>query len=397
MHNKLNCIGCTACYSICPQQCISMREDSEGFLYPFIDKQNCTKCIKCEKVCPVFMQGVARKPLKIYAVKNPDDEVRCASSSGGVFSLIAEHMIKNGGIVFGARFNDNWEVIHDYTETIEGLAAFRGSKYVQSIIGDTYKTVEEFLRRGRKILYTGTPCQIAGLKAFLGESYNNLLTVDFVCHGVPSPLVWKKYLDEVIKTMNIQYISSINFRNKNYGWRHFNLAITYSDKTQNDVLFIENLNVNSFFKGFLYNLYLRPSCYNCPVKLLKSGSEITIADYWGIWKILPDFDDNKGVSLVLVNTEKGEKLYSLLDKNERETTYAEALRENSMIEKSVLPHRNRALFFEKYHNEPIIPLINKITNYSFVKRIIIVALSRLGLLIFVNRILNKKIIYLLFQ
>ena len=197
--NKKLCTGCAACYSICPVRCISMQEDSEGFLYPVVEKDKCTSCKKCETVCPAIVQRNERKPLYVYAAKNLNEEIRRQSSSGGIFTLIAESIIQEGGVVFGARFNENWEVVHDYTETIEGLAAFRGSKYVQSRIGNTYLSAKDFLLAGRKVLFSGTPCQIAGLKAFLQDDYDNLLTVDLVCHGVPSPLVWKRYLDETIK------------------------------------------------------------------------------------------------------------------------------------------------------------------------------------------------------
>jgi len=192
------CTGCNACYSICPAHCISIQEDPEGFLYPVIEKEKCTSCKKCENICPAAVKGNKRKPLSVYAARNPDEQIRRQSSSGGIFTLIAEYIIQKGGVVFGARFNDNWEVVHDYTETVEGLAVFRGSKYVQSRIGDTYIKTKNFLLAGRKVLFSGTPCQIAGLKAYLQKDYDNLLTVDLVCHGVPSPLVWKRYLDEVI-------------------------------------------------------------------------------------------------------------------------------------------------------------------------------------------------------
>ena len=201
--NKSDCVGCFACCSICPVDCIAMQDDKEGFLYPFYhDKKQCINCGCCKKVCPVITQRNDSKPLGVYAAKNPDEKIRLQSSSGGIFTLLAEHIINEGGVVFGARFNENWEIIHSYAETIEGVATFRGSKYVQSKIGESYKQAKFFLTMGggRKVLFSGTPCQIAGLKAFLQKDYSNLLTVDFVCHGVPSPLVWKKYLDELLVT-----------------------------------------------------------------------------------------------------------------------------------------------------------------------------------------------------
>lgn len=187
--DKKDCCGCSACVQKCPKQCISLKEDNEGFLYPEVDKSMCINCGLCEKVCPVLHQGESRKPLKVYAAKNQDEEIRRQSSSGGIFTLLAEKTIQDGGVVFGARFDEHWEVKHDYTETIEGLAAFRGSKYVQSRMEDNYRKAEMFLKQGRKVLFSGTPCQVAGLKRFLRKYYGNLLTIDMVCHGVPSPLV----------------------------------------------------------------------------------------------------------------------------------------------------------------------------------------------------------------
>lgn len=196
--DKKDCCGCSSCVQRCPKQCITLKEDNEGFLYPIVNKEICISCGLCEKVCPVLSQGEPRKPLKVYAAKNQDEEIRRQSSSGGVFTLLAEQVIREGGVVFGAIFDENWEVKHDFAETIEGLAPFRGSKYVQSRIDDNYKKAERFLNQGRKVLFSGTPCQIAGLKRFLRNEYDNLLTVDFVCHGVPSPGVWRQYLKETV-------------------------------------------------------------------------------------------------------------------------------------------------------------------------------------------------------
>jgi len=431
--DKQICTGCAACYSICvPWACISMKEDAEGFLYPVVDEKKCTQCKQCERICPAIVQGKERKPLNVYAAKNPNEEIRKESSSGGMFTLLAEHVINEGGVVFGARFNADWEVVHDYTETIQGLAAFRGSKYVQSEIGDMYIKARYFLSTGRTVLFSGTPCQIAGLKAFLQKDYDNLLTVDLVCHGVPSPLVWKKYLEEVIskiisttppntrivvfdikfrdkiygwkplltfsisfivdKSMDIKNISIIKFRDKRHGWGKNHFTITSFDKDKKTVTFIENSNINSFMKGFLQNLYLRPSCYNCQAKSFRSGSDITIADYWGIQNVLPEFDDEKGVSLVMVNTEKGREIYALLDKDEQETTYIDAFTGNSVIEKSALEHKKRTLFFEKFNTEAVIPLIDRLTADSLplrLKKMVVAFLRRLKIHTFVKIVLKK--------
>ena len=194
--DKANCCGCSACYSACPKQCISMVEDEEGFRYPIIDKSKCIDCGLCEKVCPVLNVSNPNKPASIFAFSNKSEDIRLKSSSGGAFSLLAELVLSQGGVVFGAAYDNNWEVAHTYIERIEDLDMLRRSKYVQSRIGDTYKQAKNFLKEGRKVLFTGTPCQISGLRHYLRKDYENLITMDFVCHSAPSPKVWRKFLRE---------------------------------------------------------------------------------------------------------------------------------------------------------------------------------------------------------
>lgn len=330
--DKSQCCGCNACVQRCPKQCIAMCEDEEGFLYPEVDEAICIDCGLCENVCPVINQADARIPLQVYAAKNTDEKIRMHSSSGGVFSILAEQTIKQGGVVFGARFDENWEVKHDYTETIDGVSVFRGSKYVQSKTGDTFKQAEQFLKQNRKVLFSGTPCQIVALKRYLKKEYENLLLVDFICHGVPSPGVWRKYLKQVIAlTCDKNTVSShlklllsernalvegISFRDKRLGWQKYSFSLTLSTTDEsgnkNTVSLSESLNENLFMRGFLANLYLRPSCYACPANKGKSGSDITLGDYWGISSLMPDYDDDKGISAISVNTEKGKAVYATL-------------------------------------------------------------------------------------
>jgi coenzyme F420-reducing hydrogenase beta subunit len=182
-----------------------MQEDMEGFLYPGVNEECCCDCGLCNKVCPIINPLGTRKPLYVYAAKSRDEEIRRQSSSGGIFTLLAERILDENGVVFGARFDGNWEVMHDYVETKEGLGFFRGSKYVQSRIGESYLQAQEFLEKGRKVLFSGTPCQISGLKLFLGKEYDNLLTIDFVCHGVPSPKVWRMYLSQLVDNQAITW------------------------------------------------------------------------------------------------------------------------------------------------------------------------------------------------
>ena len=360
--DKHNCCGCAACVQACPKQCISFNEDEQGFRYPLVDESVCIDCGLCEKVCPVIHQADAKKPLKVYAAQNPNEEIRLKSSSGGIFTMLAESVIDEGGVVFGVQFDKNWEVEHAYTESKEGLAAFRGSKYLQSRTGETYKQARDFLKAGRKVLYSGTSCQIAGLKKFLRKEYENLITVDVVCHGAPSPLVWRTYLNEfkkcpkgiagknsVCSSLNeTPVITGISFRDKSTGWKKFGFVLrgksaSKADKNtvlssvntyKDDVLLYETLDYNLFMQVFLNNLCLRPSCSICPAKSGKCGSDITLADYWGIWNHYPQWDDDKGTSLVLVNSSKGLQQFSLLKSNYIETTYLDGFASNPAIENS---------------------------------------------------------------
>jgi coenzyme F420-reducing hydrogenase beta subunit len=345
-----------------------MYEDEEGFLYPVVDIKTCTDCGLCEKVCPVINYKVGKKPNLVYAAKSHDEQIRMESSSGGVFTLLAEQIIKDGGIVFGARFNENWEVIHDYTETIEGLSAFRGSKYVQSRIGKTYSQAKQFLKAGRKVLFSGTPCQIAGLKLFLRKEYDKLLTVDFVCHGVPSPMIWIKYLSYLADNQSLaMWIENINFRSKTNGWKNYNFVLYPKNSEQK---FVEPLHKNLFMKGFLSDLYLRPSCHRCPTKSLSSGSDITLGDFWGIQNVLPNFDDDKGVSLVMINSEKGKSAFNSIDVVRQETAYKSAVQYNPAIEISMKPSEKRSEFFRFLSNENLNSLILRLTHQTFAKRIL---------------------------
>jgi coenzyme F420-reducing hydrogenase beta subunit len=389
LENKTDCCGCNACVQSCPKDCITMQEDNEGFLYPSINIETCIDCSLCEKVCPEIHQGKGRKPLQVFAAKNKNEKIRVQSSSGGIFTLLAEKTIEENGVVFGARFDENWEVIHDYTETIEGLSAFRGSKYVQSRIGETFSQTKQFLKAGLKVLFSGTPCQIAGLKLFLQKDYENLLTVDFVCHGVPSPKVWRKYLNE----LSNETVSGISFRDKTKGWKVFSFSLSKNNQKQG--LFIETLHQNVFMKGFLKDLYLRPSCYDCPSKSFKSGSDITLGDYWGIQDILPEFDDDKGVSLVMINSVKGQEVYNQLNTESIGTTYENALAGNPSIETSVRKTGKRDVFMKNMEAKDgsIIDLINKITKLSFrewMRIRVIKILVHLKLFTIIQRICGKK-------
>ena len=297
---KKDCTGCYACVNICPQQCISMEVDNEGFWYPKVDNENCVQCKLCIYCCPINQRAAVGEQFPdAYACRNKDDEIRLGSSSGGVFYLLGRHALDNGGVVFGARFDSHFHIVHGWTETEEGLLEFMGSKYVQSKIGDSYKHAEAFLRQGRKILFTGTPCQIAGLKSYLRKEYSNLLCVDFICHGVPSPKAWIKYL-HFQEERTGSAVQRVAFRSKTSGWRQFSVCLCFANNAQ----YLQRFDGDPYMNAFLHDLSLRPSCYSCRFKTLIRQSDITLADFWGIEHVCPEMDDNKGTSLVLVNSEK---------------------------------------------------------------------------------------------
>lgn len=344
---KVNGGGCTACSSClqrCPKHCITMQADNEGFLYPIVDEETCIDCGLCVKVCHEQHPYEATKPQQVYAAINKDEPTRLASSSGGIFYLLAEKTISEGGVVFGAKYDDNWQVYITYAETLEDVKPFMGSKYVQARTEDSYKDAERFLKEGRRVLYSGTPCQIAGLRHYLRKEYDNLTTVDFVCHGVPSPKVWGIYLKEVVDA--VKHINDIQFRNKRNGWKRFNFRLSYNEHDKS-VSLTSFHGENHFMRAFLSDMILRPSCYNCQAKSGRSHSDITIADYWGVADEHPSMDDDKGTGLVMVNTEKGKSALDWTKVSYKESTYEQALRHNPAIVHSAKPHPKRAEFFAK--------------------------------------------------
>lgn len=351
-----DCTACAACVSVCPKGCITMQEDREGFLQPKIDTTLCIECHKCEKVCPILNPIAIPQDFetKAYAAINRDDEVRAQSSSGGVFFPLAKWVIDQGGVVFGARWNEKWEVIHDYAEDIEGVKAFMKSKYVQSVVGDTLKQAKSFLEAGRWVLYSGTPCQIGGLKAYLGKEYDKLVTVDLICHGVPSPGVWRGYLKDYFGK---EKIVGINFRDKKEGWIGFQCVIN----TDNKEIREEQME-NPYFSGFLKNVYLRNGCYNCHYRTSHRSSDITLADYWGVNSLYSKFFDDKGTTLFLIHTEKGKLVTQCIlpEINIIEQDIEKACLWNISLIKDYIRPKKRDLFF----------CFNKLLGFKYSKKII---------------------------
>lgn len=364
---KQNCSGCHACSNVCPKQCITMTEDSEGFWYPQIDEDKCVNCGSCEKVCPII--NVPKQldcKIVAYACKNRYEDDRDMSSSGGVFSLMCKYVISQKGVVFGAAFDESFSVSHMHAETSEGCEKFRGSKYVQSKIGDSYIKAKQFLDSERVVLFSGTPCQIAGLETFLRKKYKNLIMIDIACHGVPSPSVYKKYVD-LLEEKNKSKISSISFRDKSTGWSKYSFRVDFKNGAKLNEIGCNN----TYMKGFLSDIYLRPSCYECKFKKPVTSADVTLADYWGVQKIHSDFDDDKGTSLVLVNTKIGEELIRNISSNmdiiKTDLEYASNC--NPCIEKPVKYNSKRDEFFNEFHNNDIEKTIYKYTKVGLSKRI----------------------------
>ncbi len=279
--------------------------------------------------------------MKILAINNKDEQIRRKSSSGGVFYILANQVVALGGVVFGAKFDEDFQVVHGYTETAEGIEAFMQSKYVQSDVGTAYKDAEKFLKEGREVLFSGTPCQISALRKYLQKDYENLITVDFICHGVPSRRIWREYIDEMSKKKEIV---SVNFRDKTQGWRVFSLKIDYADGST----YRKNLEEDIFVSGFLKNLYLRPSCYECSFRGFDRVSDITLADFWGVQREYPELFDDKGTSLVLI---RSDKVYDMIMSQSENLVYKDipeevVRRTNSAVEKSCKPHPKRKEFFD---------------------------------------------------
>ena len=302
---KKYCNGCSACYSVCPKNAISMRFDKEGFLYPEIN-QNCINCGLCTKICPANKKKSASLFEKEYfaAVNNSDTE-RLSGSSGGIFCLIAKTVLEKGGVIFGASFTEDFSVCHKKATDIESLESLKTSKYAQSQLDDCFKQVLIELEKGTLVLFTGTPCQVAGLNAFLQKDYPNLIVQDLICHGAPSPKIWQNYLAKLQKKYN-SGIEYVNFRDKINGWKNYRLTI----KFKNGKIYSVSHSLDRFMNLFLQNRILRPSCHNCTFKGDNRHSDITLGDFWGgyLKKSAKEFNDNKGCSLIIVNSIKGKNL-----------------------------------------------------------------------------------------
>lgn len=374
--DKSQCCGCNACAQACCHQSIQLIEDDHGFRYPQVNKDACVDCGLCEKVCPMLNGQETVSPKVVCAAVNRNEDIRLHSSSGGMFTLLADRTLAQDGVVFGAHFNDQWEVEHTYIESPEDLGRLRGAKYSQSIIGDSYKQAREFLKEGRTVLFSGTGCQIAALKLFLRKEYDNLLTVEIACHGVPSPMVWREYVKKVSAGSPIRKIA---FRDKRNGWNGYGISFVGTDGKE---LMYERSITNDFMQCFLNDLCMRPSCANCPTKSGASGADILLGDFWGIDCMHPEIYDNKGCSLVIAYTDKGKAVFESLECRYIETTFEEAYRYNPCIIRSSHESRYAPVFWSKFKKYGIeaTPKTLKLLKQSRIRRVLrLLLLKTLGL------------------
>lgn len=301
--DKTQCCGCEACACACPTKCIDLIEDNEGFLYPFVREPQCIECGTCEKVCPV-LNSIPDTPITQhgYIVQSLDQTLLFDSTSGGAFTEIARSVFQEGGVVFGVALDVAGMPRHSFAVCEDDLAGMRGSKYAQSAIGKSFTQVKEFLDAGRSVLFSGTPCQVEGLLSFLGEKPSKLLLVDIVCHSVPSPLVWRRYLEMQREKLKCK-VHNIKFRDKRpYGYQYSQMSL-YDEFEKRH--YCEGVETDPFLRAFFSEICNRPICHACPFKKRYRVSDITIWDCWNAEELDSRFDSNVGTSKVLTHTKRG--------------------------------------------------------------------------------------------
>lgn len=345
IRDKAQCCGCTACASICPQKCIEMKDDREGFAYPVINQSFCVNCGACVKVCPILNSGAETEfKQEGYIVQNKNNKVLFESTAGGAFTAIAKYVLNKGGVVFGVGMSEKLVAHHFYIENEQELFRFRNSKYVQSIVGDGFQQVKQFLKQGRYVCFSGTPCQIEGLKLFLGKDYPNLLTVDVVCRAVPSPLIFRKYLEYQEKKLET-HVKSVRFRDKYYGYKYSTLNLITAT---NQGKYHKGVESDPWLRAFFSNICDRPSCHKCRFRKRWRVSDFTIWDCFHVGRYSKEMDNDKGATRVLVHSEKAKQVFEFIkdDLNHLKINPESIIKDSVELKGSVVPHQKRAEFFD---------------------------------------------------
>lgn len=362
IQDKSKCCGCCACVDVCAHHAITLKTDIEGFWYPEVDKDKCVDCGLCEKVCPELhildlKKNDFEKPAHTIAAINKNMSVRWDSTSGGAFSALADVMYAQGGYVSGAVYNDDFSVSNYISNNQEDLKRLRSSKYLQSKAEGLYKQIRDLLRNGEKVLACGTPCQMAALRSFLRKDYDNLTIVDFICRGVNSPKVYRKYLDSLERKYGGKVVY-VKAKNKELGWRNLTRKVVFD----NGKVYYGVLMDDDFRRGYHTNVFCRPSCYHCQYKGFPRMADITIADYWGIENVDKNLDNNIGTSMILLNSKKGiEYFEQAKEKFEwKETRFESILPGNIALRKPIQPAKiDRKAFFEDLDNGTFDDVVKK--------------------------------------
>ena len=366
--DKFNCTGCGACLNSCPCDAISMQPDEEGFPYPVIVDESCIDCGQCVAVCPLiapYLQpyGTPLEDATVYAAWSRDKERRINSTSGGIFSELAEHIFRQGGSVAGAVYGEQFAIHHVLTDNPNDLTALRQSKYAQSDIRLIFREIDVCLKKGQPVLFCGAPCQSAGLRAVLGRDYPNLLLCDFICRGINSPKAYQSYLD-MLKGQHGVPALNIQFKNKDFGWNRFHTKVTFANGSTH----CQDRYTDPFMVAYLkYNLMIRPSCHACQFKGKGRNVDLTLGDFWGIGRTMPDLDSDKGTSVVIASSPKGlAVMESIKDSIVCETMTLENVKTgNRHLVEVVQPGKNREQFFAHLDEWPFEKLMRRYASPSW--------------------------------
>lgn len=384
--DKMKCSGCSSCYSICPKGCISMIEDEEGFLYPTVDKKVCINCGLCENICPLNEHN-NKKNGSVYAciIQNKDDEVLLQSTSGGAFTPIAEYVLSQNGVVFGVEMtSESFIIRHTKIEKKEELIKYRSSKYVQSYVGDTFKDAKNELEKGKMVCFSGTPCQIQGLKNYLRKDYVNLITADVVCRGIPSPGMWKDYVENL---QQYGKVSEVVFRDKGLGYQYSTMKVAYANRT------VERNGIESdrWLRMFFSGLSLRPSCPMCNFRTTDRCSDFTIWDCFNVSDLTNDIDETKGATRMLIHTQKGMLLFNEI-RNSFIVVEAPIEVVAKGIEETFYLNKRRSEFIADYKTLDMTALLNKWVPMStkvYLKKYVRRVLNAIGLDLIVKKVKRK--------
>ncbi len=362
---KSVCTGCQACSNLCTQNAIKMKMNEEGFFFPRIDGNYCIKCEKCLQVCPEIRDDKCENRLtNVYAAFSEEESIRINSSSGGIFTMLAAKIIENDGVVFGAEFGTDFSVKHSYIQDISQIHKFRNSKYVQSFIGKSFRDCKNFLDDGKWVLFSGTSCQIEGLYQYLDKNYNKLITIDLICSGNTSPGLWEKYLQHM-KTKYHSEIKDINFRDKKYGWDRFSLRISFTSGKE----YRRILPNDPWAYFFLHHQALRESCYHCRYKKTTHRADFTLGDFWGVQRTYPKLYDDKGLSFVMIHSQKGRKLWEKVNGIKAKEIPLKMVEEHNLaIIRSASRPENREDFFADFSKMNFYELEKKYVNVPFWKK-----------------------------